>query len=846
MPIENRHETIQRRAREIRAASAGNISEEDAKNLATAEADAGEGQGLLQQPVVKPPVVEEPVVEPPVVDDLSESVIAEQMRQYPQEPVVEDPNSNIEENAAIIAAEPEYDDGYVEPIESTSDVEPRFSEVGDASYAQVELETERGKDKSKEDDPFSAASIEKFSKELAARGPDYSPPVSPAHIQHLKNMKGVSDPYGDLMGDNYREPDWSTLTESQRANRIAFMETSDGNMSPETARYNADLDDPTSKLAIGYAKTAQQQLDMDTEEAELAERARLLRVEPWANVEQAHAGKELLEHKVDRLGRLRGGESIAEQKAADSPILRKYRAEQAAKKAKVQADKDSGSIRYISDDASETDTRVSGQLSAEDRAREAAGIPVKRKIYPPKAASDGRMLPMITHDPSLTTVIEVFDPPGSDNLVNRIVEDIPGARKELAQRKGAEGKVRMRQAEGGYARAADDEPYSRGDIYMSDSQAGRATSTAENRIREKARRKGLLARNRKLAKGWRDPKSPFAYGEDAAAVRIAQITADAEKAKAEAEARIKADDTLNAHQKELALIKAQAEIDAKAAAEQRAFDAEQNQEDRDVTSSVLKDKKTDDEEVKERQRRLDQIAGLENNLISLQDELTNGGGTTEEKNILRDKIKKLKQQIADLHANLAEPEVEDEPDAEGGGEPVEPVEPVGPETPTISVEDHENDLQSNHGDLAVGYTAELAELVDDDDGDETTENWLADNNTESLNSLADKIRDLLKRGRITEKMLVQIGPIIKGNMNDVVLESYERLIRVRDGQAERHVPFGIHKDSVQIKNMHNHADDTITFLEQFFNGKLPGNLDAFVPEEDPGHIPDERPDHMVL
>ena len=555
---------------------------------------------------------------------------------------------------------------------------------------------------------------------------------------------------------------------------------------------------------------------------------------------------ERLQGMLDNLG---SGGAISPE---DSQWVQKYREELAAKQAKVQADKDSGSIRYISDDASETDTRVAGQLSAEDRAREAAGIPVKRKIYPPKTASDGRQLPMITHDPSLTRVIEVFDPPGSDNLVNRIVEDIPGAREQQGRDKQASGKVRMRQAEGGYVAAADDEPYSAQDQYMSKSQAGRAGSTAEKRIREKTRRKGLLARNRKIDKGYRDPNSPFAYGEDAAAVRIAQIAADAEKAKAEAEAKIKSNDTLNDHQKDLAIIKAQAEIDAKAAADLREHQSSEGDKDRDVTSIVLKKKTDDEEEVKERERRLDQIGGLNNNLISLQDELASGGGTTEEKNILRDKITKLKQQIADLHANLDEPEVDaegGEPDAEGGepdAEGGEPVDPVDPETPEISVEQHENDLQSIHGDLAVGYTAELAELIDDDDGDETTENWLADNNTESLNSLADKIRDLLKRGRITEKMLVQIGPILKGNMDEAVLKSYERLILVRDGQVERHFPVGIHKDSVQIKNIHNHADYTINFLEQIFKGKLPSNLGAFVPEEDPGYVPPERPDHMEL
>ena len=552
---------------------------------------------------------------------------------------------------------------------------------------------------------------------------------------------------------------------------------------------------------------------------------------------------ERLQGMLDNLG---SGGAISPE---DSQWVQKYREELAAKQAKVQADKDSGSIRYISDDASETDTRVAGQLSAEDRAREAAGIPVKRKIYPPKTASDGRQLPMITHDPSLTRVIEVFDPPGSDNLVNRIVEDIPGAREQQGRDKQASGKVRMRQAEGGYVAAADDEPYSAQDQYMSKSQAGRAGSTAEKRIREKTRRKGLLARNRKIDKGYRDPNSPFAYGEDAAAVRIAQIAADAEKAKAEAEARIKSDDTLNAHQKQLAIIKAQGEIDAKEAAEQRGFDAEQNQEDRNVTSGVLKNKKDEEEEVKERQRRLDQIGGLETNLTSLQTELATGGGTAGDKIILRDKITKLKQQIADLRANLDKPEVEPEveggepdaeggePGAEGGGEPVDPVDP---EIPTVSLSQHQLDLEA-HGDLAVGYTAELLTLVSDNDGDETLAlSTHADgNNTDALNRLADKIREFLTRGRITEKMLVQIGPIILGTMDKDMLDSYRRLVRVRDGQDNRHSinPGNPHWQN----NYHNQADDTVTFLEKFFAGKLPSNTANFVPKPEPvEEAPEDR------
>jgi len=303
------------------------------------------------------------------------------------------------------------------------------------------------------------------------------------------------------------------------------------------------------------------------------------------------------------------------------------------------------------DDAAKTDTRVAGELGAKDSAREREGIPVTRKIYPPKAASDGRMLPMITHNPSLTKVIEVFDPPGSGNLVDRIVEDIPGARKELAQRMAAEGKVRMRRATGGYVRAAADEPYSKHDQYMSDSQANRAESTAENRIREKARRKGLWHKNMegKYKYGSNvklvDSKSPFAYGKDAAAVRIAQITADAVKAKAEAEARIKNNDKLNDNQKELALMEAQGKIDAKAAAEKAAADKAEGDANRLVTTqgqkaefgqtdTILKQKAIDDRRIvleneiarlRERidnPRDLDDLEDSENKLKDAEDALS--------------------------------------------------------------------------------------------------------------------------------------------------------------------------------------------------------------------------------
>jgi hypothetical protein len=259
---------------------------------------------------------------------------------------------------------------------------------------------------------------------------------------------------------------------------------------------------------------------------------------------------------------------------------------------------------------------------------------------------------------SLKDRIEVKDKDG--NITRVMFRDKPGAREQQGRDKESSGKVRMRQAEGGYARAADDEPYSEQDQYMSESQAGRAESTAGKRISEKKRRKGLLARNRLLAKGYRNPENPFAYGDEAASVRIAQIAADAVKAKAEAEAKIKSDNTLNDHQKDLALLEAKGEIDAKAAAAKAEVDKTEGAANR--KSSERKGDREDAAEAKQDalvDGRL-KLSDLKNARISLLAK-KNEEPSEDKKRKIQIEIDLIEQEILDIETNIDE--------LEAGGEP---------------------------------------------------------------------------------------------------------------------------------------------------------------------------------
>jgi hypothetical protein len=68
-------------------------------------------------------------------------------------------------------------------------------------------------------------------------------------------------------------------------------------------------------------------------------------------------------------------------------------------------------------------------------------------------------------------------------------------------------------------------------------------------------------------------------------------------------------------------------------------------------------------------------------------------------------------------------------------------------------------------------------------------------------------------------------------MDPTVRESYERLIRVRDGEDDRHVIGGMDSAAQQeeMQNRYDQADDTVTYLEQLFRGENPTNVAPFVP-----------------
>ena len=132
--------------------------------------------------------------------------------------------------------------------------------------------------------------------------------------------------------------------------------------------------------------------------------------------------------------------------------------------------------------------------------------------------------------------------------------------------------------------------------------------------------------------------------------------------------------------------------------------------------------------------------------------------------------------------------------------------------------------------MTYQHTVELLVNVDDDDGDETT-NWLSGSNTDSLNKLVAEIRENIKNGNIDVDELDSVGNIMKSRMYPAVRESYERLIRVRDGQDDRHVVGGMDSAAQRedMQNRYDQADDTVTYLEQLFRGENPTNVAPFVP-----------------
>jgi hypothetical protein len=149
------------------------------------------------------------------------------------------------------------------------------------------------------------------------------------------------------------------------------------------------------------------------------------------------------------------------------------------------------------------------------------------------------------------------------------------------------------------------------------------------------------------------------------------------------------------------------------------------------------------------------------------------------------------------------------------------------ESNQIPVAESEEYLQ-NANPMTYENTVELSSYVNDNDGDETT-NWLAGNNTDALNKFVTEIRKKIKNGRIDVDELDSVGNILLSNMDPDMRESYERLIRARDGQEDRHSPGGM--GEIPLANRNNHADDTVTYLEQLFGGKNPTNADPFIPED---------------
>jgi hypothetical protein len=147
----------------------------------------------------------------------------------------------------------------------------------------------------------------------------------------------------------------------------------------------------------------------------------------------------------------------------------------------------------------------------------------------------------------------------------------------------------------------------------------------------------------------------------------------------------------------------------------------------------------------------------------------------------------------------------------------------------IPVEESEEYLQ-NANPMTYEHTMNVLVSVDDDDGDETTNN-LAGSNTDSLNKFVVEIRKNIKNGNIDVDELDSVGNILLSRMDPTVRESYERLIRVRDGEDDRHVIGGMDSAAQQeeMQNRYDQADDTVTYLEQLFRGENPTNVAPFVP-----------------
>ena len=127
--------------------------------------------------------------------------------------------------------------------------------------------------------------------------------------------------------------------------------------------------------------------------------------------------KELKRHE-DRIRQLGSGKSRGEIAAANNPVWQQALAEKEAKAAKVEADRERGSVRYISDEAAERDSRAAKQKIAKYKAQHASGSVVTQGVVEPLETKNG-WLGSIYYDSRKYKVIDIRDEAG--DIVDREV-----------------------------------------------------------------------------------------------------------------------------------------------------------------------------------------------------------------------------------------------------------------------------------------------------------------------------------------------------------------------------------------------------------------------------------------
>lgn len=604
---EQPRQQIDRRVREIRSASGGRISQEDARALATAEASAGPGGGLLRETQVRKP------------DDRF---------------AMEDPTGQSMESMMLSAVQPPAN------IAEAGIAPPVMPEVESSA---IETDLRRGD----EPVPETVRQLTKEEEELN-RGVDTT--VEPEHggEPEMPSEQEMEYYTGKASSEALEEGRKGFMGMEEEEERIA------GEMAVDGARFDEKFDAHTETQKEFNERTTE---IIEEDDAASEERLANPNSAGYENPKDQMDADEA-QRRIDNLdsGRRDGGPISPE----DSPWVQKYHAEEAIRDAAMNVEMDKRTKGTMNDEMADTQRRLNKENEDKNRALIDAGHEPGNDSIPVTETTEGTVGGGL-YDKSLKDRIEVKDENG--NITRVIFRDKPGAREQQGRDKESSGKVRMRQAKGGYARAADDEPYSEQDQYISESQAGRAESTAGKRISKKERRKGLLARNRKIDKGWRNPENPFAYGDEAASVRIAQIAADAVKAKAEAEAKIDSDNTLNDHQKDLALLEAKGEIDAKAAASKAEVDKAEGDANR--RSSERKGDREDAAEAKQDalvDGRL-KLADLKNAHLALLAK-KNGEPSQDKQRKIQDQIDLIEQEILDIETNIDELEAGGEPTTE--------------------------------------------------------------------------------------------------------------------------------------------------------------------------------------